>query len=143
MWLLTRGPETFITVKQSRRAVKSWCESPCRSGSSTPPSSPVFFFHSYPYEVKPETMLLPIIAKLGAVGMGLTCGWLIARFSAPGNSVVIKSLTLAAATLITTGEVFLFSDWQGATLFLCSAALALLLRLGWYRELGKRFNSSS
>lgn len=87
-------------------------------------------------------MLVPIIAKLGAVGMGLTSGWLIARFSGPGGSAVIKSLTLAAATLLTVGEVYFFSDWQGATLFVGAAGLSLLLRLGWYRELERRVTSS-
>ena len=84
-----------------------------------------------------------VIARLGELGMGLTWGWLLARFSKPGARPLTKTLVLTAATLMMAADLFFFSGWPGVAFFVSAAAVAFLLRLGWYRELEKRLHSSN
>jgi hypothetical protein len=84
-----------------------------------------------------------LIARLGGVAIGLMWGWLLGQYGEAVDRSPINFCSLAAASVLMAGEVFLFSDEYGLMLYVGAAAVALLLRVAWYQELKKRFGAST
>jgi len=82
-----------------------------------------------------------VVARLGAIGIGLLWGSLLAQFSGRSVSTSSTLLTLATATIVIGIEVVLFSDWRGSVFFIGAVAVALLLQRWWYRELEQHLHS--
>lgn len=80
-----------------------------------------------------------LIAMLGSAGTGLVWGWLMGRLGGRVRQPLRDGLALGAATLFLAGEVLVLVDWQALALFLGATGLALLVHLGWRRELRDRF----
>lgn len=81
------------------------------------------------------------ITLLGNIGLGLVWGWLIGRLEDSVHRVLSSVLAVGISTLLLAAEIYLFSSWRGAFLFLGAVGLAWLLHLGWRRELRQRFDS--
>ncbi len=76
---------------------------------------------------------------LGSTALGLVWGWLIGgrgeRFVRPVRIL----LALGSATLLLTVEVLALVGWRSVPFFLGACMLALLLHLGWRRDLRSRY----
>ncbi len=79
---------------------------------------------------------------LGCVGVGAVWGWLIGKLDGTSPSPVRKVLAVGLATLLLAIEIFILAEWRALAFFLGAAALALLIHLGWRRELIARFGRS-
>jgi hypothetical protein len=80
-----------------------------------------------------------LITMLGSASTGLGWGWLMGSLGGRVHRPLLDGLALSAATLLLAIEVFVLVDWRALALFLGAAGLALLLHLGWRRELRDRF----
>lgn len=81
-----------------------------------------------------------LITLLGSIAIGLVWGWLIGRSGDRPRRKILNVLTVSGATLSLAGLVYWFGGWQGTIFFLGSTTLALLLHLGWRRDLRRRFS---
>jgi hypothetical protein len=79
------------------------------------------------------------MAGLGAIGLGFVWGWLMGSVGGRVRRPLPTGLALGSATLLLTAEVLVLAHSRAVWLFLGGAGLALLLHLGWRRELSDHF----
>jgi hypothetical protein len=78
------------------------------------------------------------IAAMGACGIGLVWGWLVAARTSSLLRPVQTSLALIAATVLLGAEVWWIARLPAVVLFPASALLTCWLHLNWRRELKAR-----
>ncbi len=75
--------------------------------------------------------------------MGLVWGWLLGSLGGRVRRPQVVGWSASSATLLSAAVVQMFGGWPGVWLFLGATALALLLHLGWRRELRDRYGTST
>jgi NhaP-type Na+/H+ or K+/H+ antiporter len=83
-----------------------------------------------------------LLVSLGGIGLGLVWGWLLGSLEGRVSRPLRSVLFLSIATLLLGVEVLVFADVSKVLLFLGSATLSLLLRIGWQHELRRHSQSS-
>ena len=76
---------------------------------------------------------------LGTIGLGLVWGWLAGAWAVSPRVVI----ALSATTLLAAIEVGLLVGARSVPVYLVAAALALVLRIAWLRELRSRSDRSA
>lgn len=71
---------------------------------------------------------------MGAIGLGLVCGWLLILLIDPDRVSAALVSKLVAATALVCIEVLVMAGGRSLVLFIAAAAVALMLHLGWKRE---------
>lgn len=84
-----------------------------------------------------------IITSLGGVGFGLVWGWLMGSLEGYVQRPLRAGALLGAATLLLSAEIFWLASGLTIALFLGAALIALLLHVGWRRNLAQRYGRST
>lgn len=84
-----------------------------------------------------------LITSLGGAGFGLVWGWLMGGLEGHVQRPLRAWLLAGAATLLLSAEIFWLADGWTVALFLIAALIALLLHVGWRRNLRQRYGPSS
>jgi hypothetical protein len=79
---------------------------------------------------------------LGSTGLGLVWGWLIGSLEGRVHHAVKTALSVLIATLLLATGVILLTNWYTLFFFLGASVLAMLLHIGWRRELYNQFGPS-
>jgi hypothetical protein len=75
---------------------------------------------------------------VGAIGLGLVWGWLLILVAGRCRASAAVICKLGFAITVAGAEVFWMAGRQGCAFFIASTAVALMLHLGWRRELTHR-----
>ncbi|MGB9181083.1 MAG: hypothetical protein WCB68_17760 [Pyrinomonadaceae bacterium] len=84
-----------------------------------------------------------LITSLGGVGFGLVWGWLMGSLEGHTERPLRRGLIVGAATLLISAEIFWLANGFTIALFLGAALIALLLHVGWRRNLRERYGHSA
>ncbi len=82
-----------------------------------------------------------LISALGAVGLGLVWGWLMAWLIGQALRSPRTAFVLGIATLLLAAEVLFLAGMLALVFSLGMMALALVLSLAWQHRLRKRYDS--
>jgi hypothetical protein len=81
--------------------------------------------------------------SLGGTGIGLVWGFLVASVEGRLRHPLRSCLALALATLLISGEMFLFGNWPALLCFFGAGTVAFIVRFAWRRELRSRYTAPS
>ncbi len=82
-----------------------------------------------------------LISVLGAIGLGLVWGWLMAWLIGQALRSPRTIVVLGVATLLLATEVLFLAGRLALVLSLSMVVLALVLSLAWQHRLRKRYDS--
>jgi hypothetical protein len=80
-------------------------------------------------------------AILGAAGVGLVWGWLLALRRPPWRRPAAQTVALIAASAIAALTVIWLADWYGVIAFAVATVLGLGLHGAWLAGLHRRFRA--
>jgi hypothetical protein len=82
-----------------------------------------------------------VYEALGAIGIGLVCGWLMNMALEGKKRLIRNSIWLILAIIPIAVWIFFITDWRTVVLFIVSTVLALLCRHYWIQQL--RYSSAN